>query len=273
MGFVGPILINLWTSSIWGFLQMPLWWPLGNCLCKHAGATQWPLKHAAHLTSLVWVCVLWRPWKLNEAICVMLWGDTFPFMPYILPDGPRYDRISQNFYLFFPYSFMMIFWVDSLPIVRFPQRRWSNSVVYCMGTTVKHLLYYVSCWLVQRKYTHQFTHASRQHWSGIYRLHSDQGGRPQVRCTWQTSQGLGSTNMVCAQVLSFIVCIFFSNPCVGVVKPCNLEMGQVPSCHWHCDQDEASQKTSRSLSSFACTEIRVEWSHQETYHLNGENDW
>ena len=34
--------------------------------------TQWPLKRAAHLTSLVWVCVLWLPWKLNGAICAML---------------------------------------------------------------------------------------------------------------------------------------------------------------------------------------------------------
>ena len=33
--------------------------------------TQWPLKRAAHLTSLVWVCVLWLPWKLNGAICAM----------------------------------------------------------------------------------------------------------------------------------------------------------------------------------------------------------
>ena len=26
----------------------------------------------SHLTSLVWVCVLWLPWKLNGAICAML---------------------------------------------------------------------------------------------------------------------------------------------------------------------------------------------------------
>ena len=37
MGFVGPILIKLWTSSIWGFLSLPLWRSPGNCLCKHAG--------------------------------------------------------------------------------------------------------------------------------------------------------------------------------------------------------------------------------------------
>ena len=71
MGFVGPILIKLWTSSIWGFV---------SCLCEglpgiaHANmlvTTRWPLKRAAHLTSLVWVCVLWLPWKLNGAICAM----------------------------------------------------------------------------------------------------------------------------------------------------------------------------------------------------------
>ena len=37
MGFVGPILIKLWTSSIWCFLYLPVWWPLGGYLCKHAG--------------------------------------------------------------------------------------------------------------------------------------------------------------------------------------------------------------------------------------------
>ena len=29
-----------------------------------------------HLTSLVWVCVLWLPWKLNGAICVMMLSGT-----------------------------------------------------------------------------------------------------------------------------------------------------------------------------------------------------
>ena len=34
--------------------------------------TQWPLKRAAHLTVLVWVCVLWLPWKPNGAFCAMI---------------------------------------------------------------------------------------------------------------------------------------------------------------------------------------------------------
>ena len=51
-----------------------------SCLCEGLPGiayanmlvtTQWPLKRAAHLTSLVWVCVLWLPWKLNGAICAM----------------------------------------------------------------------------------------------------------------------------------------------------------------------------------------------------------
>ena len=33
--------------------------------------SQRPLKRAADLTSLVWVCVLLLPWKLNGAICAM----------------------------------------------------------------------------------------------------------------------------------------------------------------------------------------------------------
>ena len=36
------------------------WWPLSD---------HWSVQ--AHLTSLVWVCVLWLPWKLNGAICAM----------------------------------------------------------------------------------------------------------------------------------------------------------------------------------------------------------
>ena len=48
-----------------------------SCLCDgHLGiayanmlaTTQWPLERAAHLTSLVWVCVLWLPESL---ICAM----------------------------------------------------------------------------------------------------------------------------------------------------------------------------------------------------------
>ena len=47
--------------------------------------TQWPLKRAAHLTSLVWVCVLWRPWKLNGAVCAMakyLWTLMLMILSY-----------------------------------------------------------------------------------------------------------------------------------------------------------------------------------------------
>ena len=71
MGFVGPILIKLWVSSIWGFLQLPLWRSPGNCLCKHAGDHSVTTEACSHLTSVVWVCVLWLPGKLNGAICVM----------------------------------------------------------------------------------------------------------------------------------------------------------------------------------------------------------
>ena len=46
--------------------------------------TQWPLKSAAHLTSLVWVCVVWRPESLKglSALCRKLfkphWGRVTP---------------------------------------------------------------------------------------------------------------------------------------------------------------------------------------------------
>ena len=41
-------------------LMQTCWWPLSD---------HWSVQ--AHLTSLVWVCVLWLPWKLNGAICAM----------------------------------------------------------------------------------------------------------------------------------------------------------------------------------------------------------
>ena len=39
--------------------------------------TQWSLKRAAHLTSLVWVCVVWRPESLMELS--VLWFIHLPF--------------------------------------------------------------------------------------------------------------------------------------------------------------------------------------------------
>ena len=44
---------------------------LGIAYANMLVTTQWPLKRAAHLASLVWVFVLWLPWKLNGAICTM----------------------------------------------------------------------------------------------------------------------------------------------------------------------------------------------------------
>ena len=38
-----------------------------NMLVTHSVTTE----ACSHLTSLVWVCVLWLPWKLNGAICAM----------------------------------------------------------------------------------------------------------------------------------------------------------------------------------------------------------
>ena len=71
MGFVGPKLIKLWTSSIWGFLKLPLWWTLGNCLCKHAGyhSVTTGACSPPHLTCLG-LCSM-AAWKLNGSICAM----------------------------------------------------------------------------------------------------------------------------------------------------------------------------------------------------------
>ena len=71
MEFVGPKLIKLWTSSIWGFLYLPLLWTLGNCLCKHAGhhSVTTGACSPPHLTCLG-LCSM-AAWKLNGPICAM----------------------------------------------------------------------------------------------------------------------------------------------------------------------------------------------------------
>ena len=74
MGFVGPKLIKLRTSSIWGFLQLPLWWTLRNCLCKHAGhhSVTTGACSPPHLTCLG-LCSM-AAWKLNGPLCAM-WNN------------------------------------------------------------------------------------------------------------------------------------------------------------------------------------------------------
>ena len=81
MGFVGSILIKLWMSFICGFLMLPLWRSPGNCLCKHASDHSVTTEACSHLTSLVWVCVLWLPRKLNGAIYAM--HDIYSFIKLI----------------------------------------------------------------------------------------------------------------------------------------------------------------------------------------------
>ena len=68
MGFVGQILIKLGTSSIWGFLLLPVW-----CnLCKHAGGHSVTTEACtpSHPTCLC-LCGI-EVWKLIWAICAMV---------------------------------------------------------------------------------------------------------------------------------------------------------------------------------------------------------
>ena len=83
-----------------------------SCLCEGLPGiayanmlvtTQWPLKRAGHLTSLVWVCVLWLPWKLNGAICAMIWyinhQDIGPLLSLLCNWYDRmFKREPANFY-------------------------------------------------------------------------------------------------------------------------------------------------------------------------------
>ena len=48
---------------------------LGVTYANMLVTTQWPLERAAHLTSLVWVCVLWRPGSLTELSALWLHDD------------------------------------------------------------------------------------------------------------------------------------------------------------------------------------------------------
>ena len=90
MGFVGPKLIKLWTSLIWSFLSLPLWWTLGNCLCKHAGhhSVTTGACSPPHLTCLG-LCSM-AAWKLNGPICAMGHFD-WPVRWLNPSDFPSYD--------------------------------------------------------------------------------------------------------------------------------------------------------------------------------------
>ena len=71
MGFVGPILSceRLPFEVLFSCLCDCL---LGVTYANMLVTTQWPLERAAHLTSLVWVCVLWRPESLTELSALWL---------------------------------------------------------------------------------------------------------------------------------------------------------------------------------------------------------
>ena len=68
MGFVRQILIKLETPFIWGFLELPLWCPLGSSLCKHASGHSVATEAC---TSLARLCVVWTSGSSMElsALC------------------------------------------------------------------------------------------------------------------------------------------------------------------------------------------------------------
>ena len=103
MGFVGPILIKLGTSSIWGFIYLPVWCPLGSYLCKYAGdhSVTNEACSLSHLTCLG-LCAM-AAYKLNGSVCAMrvnlFWSCTLRSKTAALQDGNddlqfRFDKIS-----------------------------------------------------------------------------------------------------------------------------------------------------------------------------------
>ena len=73
MGFVGQIWIKLEASFIWGFLQLPIWYPLRSSLCKHAGGNS---VTSVACTLLARVCVVWRSGRSMELS--VLWSRYAP---------------------------------------------------------------------------------------------------------------------------------------------------------------------------------------------------
>ena len=71
MRFVGPIL-SCERLAFEVFLSCLFDGPLGIAYANMLATTQWPLERAVHLTSLVWVCVLWLPESLMALSA--LWG-------------------------------------------------------------------------------------------------------------------------------------------------------------------------------------------------------
>ena len=65
MGFVVRLPFGVFFSCMCDGL-------LGVTYANMLVTTQWPLKRAAHLTSLVWVCVIWRPESLMELSALWL---------------------------------------------------------------------------------------------------------------------------------------------------------------------------------------------------------
>ena len=74
MRFVGPILIKCERLAFEIFLSCLFDGPLGIAYANMLATTQWPLERAVHLTSLVWVCVLWLPESLMDlsALCKVI---------------------------------------------------------------------------------------------------------------------------------------------------------------------------------------------------------
>ena len=76
---VGPILSKLWRLPFEVFFSCLCDALLGVTYANMLVTTQWPLRRATHLTSLVWVCVVWRPESLMElsALCRLFGWQAF----------------------------------------------------------------------------------------------------------------------------------------------------------------------------------------------------
>ena len=66
IGFIGQILIKLEMSLIRGFLQLPLSYPLGSNLCKHAGG------HSVTTESCTSLAIVYRGYPAKRALPAML---------------------------------------------------------------------------------------------------------------------------------------------------------------------------------------------------------
>ena len=70
--FLSKVSFEGHIQNLLSFKNCDVGWEFGVTYATMLVTTQWPLKRADHLTSLFWVCVVWRPESLMELSALRL---------------------------------------------------------------------------------------------------------------------------------------------------------------------------------------------------------